>query len=385
MNSGKATAKGTEQYSRLHPDLSYRFFGNTGLRVSEAGFGGYRIDISVPEHQKALEYAIETGINLIDTSANYADGGSERLIGKVLSQLIESGRLSRDQLVLVSKGGYIQGENLRLSRERKRSGSPFPDLVVFNESLEHCIHPLFLEDQLSRSLQRLKVDCIDGYLLHNPEYYLKWAKQNHIPTQQAKREYLQRIRQAFEFLETEVTKGRIGFYGISSNTFPKPESDYEFTSLSAVWELAETISHAHHFRVIEFPGNLFETGAFTEPNQPQAKTLLEFAKDKNLTTLINRPLNAIVEDQLVRLAQNAYQGQAAKQAEAFRSRIAELDQAWQVASLSQLALRSLRSTAGITSALVGMRQKVYVDDVLHELRQNCLVEDRRLSWAAAKQ
>jgi len=385
LNSGKATAEGTEQYCQLHPDLSYHFFANTGLRVSEAGFGGYRIDISVPEHRTALQYAMESGINLIDTSANYADGGSERLIGTVLSQLIESGGLSRKQLVIVSKGGYLQGGNLRLSQERKRSGSPFPDLVVLDESLEHCIHPVFLADQISRSLQRMKIDCIDGYLLHNPEYYLKWAKQNHIPQQQAKQEYLRRIRQAFEFLETEVAKGRIGCYGISSNTFPKPESDYEFTSLSAVWELAETISPEHHFRVIEFPCNLFETNAVTLPNQPQEKTLLEFARDKNLATLINRPLNAIVEDQLVRLADNVYQGKAAIQAEAFRRRIADLDPDWKVASLSQLALRSLRSTGGITSVLVGMRQTTYVDDVLRELRQTCPVEDRRLSWSKVAQ
>jgi hypothetical protein len=48
-------------------------------------------------------------------------------------------------------------------------------LVEYAEGLEHCIHPDFLDDQIGRSLDRLGLDALDGYLLHNPEYYLGWA------------------------------------------------------------------------------------------------------------------------------------------------------------------------------------------------------------------
>lgn len=382
MQRGMATAAATASYAGSHPELSYRQFSNQGLVVSEAGFGGYRIDISVQEHRRALEYALTSGINLLDTSANYADGGSERLIGSVLSDMVKVGTVGREQIVIVSKAGYLQGANLRLSQERRQTGNPFPELVVFGAELEHCIHPAFLADQLTRSMQRLQVNHIDCLLLHNPEYYLKWANQNRIPAQVAQTEYLRRIQMAFQYLEGEVQSGRVGCYGISSNTFPRSATDYEWTSLAAIWEIAQALSAEHHFRVIEFPCNLFEPGAVTERNQPGDRSLLEYAADKNMTTLINRPLNAIQSDQLIRLAENVYAGEAALQAEEFRARVANLDPDWDVKKLSHLAIRALRSTLGITSVLVGMRKREYVEDVLQELRRHCKAGDRKKAWAA---
>jgi len=378
--TGVATQDGTRRYAGEHPDLTYRCLGTTGLAISEAGMGGYRIALSVPTHREAVEHALLSGINLIDTSANYADGESERLVGSVLADLVYRGRLHREGVVLVTKGGYIQGENYRRSQERAQAGHPFPEVVEFHQDLEHCIHPDFLADQLDRSLQRLDMEGIDCYLLHNPEYFLKWAHLQEVPRDLARTEYLRRIREAFRYLEGAVESGRIRYYGISSNTFPSPASDDDFSSLSEIWALAETILPQHHFRVIECPCNLFETGAVTTVNQPDGATVLEFAQAKHLATLINRPLNAIQGDELIRLADNVYQGDAAAQASAFRARVASLDPAWTVASLSHLAVRALRSTAGITSVLVGMRQCEYVDDMLQELRQPCVAEDRRTAW-----
>jgi aryl-alcohol dehydrogenase-like predicted oxidoreductase len=382
MITGFATAEGTRRYAAGHPDLTYRGMGATGLLVSEAGFGGYRIDIAVESHRQALAAALRAGINLIDTSANYADGGSERLIGAVLAELITRGELTREAVVLVSKAGYLQGENYRLSQLRKRVGNPFPELVEFDQGLEHCIHPEFLADQLTRSLQRLGVERLDGYLLHNPEYYLKWARVQEIPLEEARTDYLRRIRAAFRYLESEVDRGRIGCYGISSNTFPAPAEDFDFTPLAAIWAVADALTPGHHFRLIECPCNLFEPGAVTEENQPGGRTVLDVARDTNLAVLINRPLNAIQGDQLVRLAENVYQGEAAEHAVDFRERVAGLDPDWRVASLSHLAVRALRSTRGITSVLVGMRRREYVEDVLHELRQPCAPADRRAAWEA---
>ena len=375
-----ATASGTAEYAAKHRELFYRSFGNSGLVVSEAGFGGYRVDVSVAEHRQALEHALRSGINLIDTSANYADGGSERLVGAVLTDMIKLGEIGREHVVVVTKAGYLQGENLELSRQRKGEGVPFPDLVVFDAELEHCIHPVFLAEQLTRSLQRMQLTHIDCLLLHNPEYYLKWANHNNIDPEVAQTEYLRRIEVAFRYLESEVESGRIGCYGISSNTFPKPATDYERTDLSAILALAEAISQQHHFRVIEFPCNLFEQGAMVEENQPMNQTLIEFALDNQVTTLINRPLNAIQADQLIRLADNVYAGEAARQVADFRRRLAGIDPAWSADTLSRLAIRALRSTAGIGSVLVGMRRKEYVEDVLQELREPCQISNRRQAW-----
>ena len=283
--------------------LNHRLLGSTGLMVSAMGFGGYRIHPRAEGHARALEKALAAGVNLIDTSANYTDGASEELIGKVLAKLIERGGLERGQVVITTKAGYLQGQNFTLSQERKQKGRPFPDLVPYAERLEHCIHPEFLEYQLTRSLERLGLAAVDVFLLHNPEYYLVWASAQGIAPADARRELEARLAMAFAYLEGEAAKGRIGFYGISSNTFVAPDSAPDFVSLSRAWELAQDAAPlGSAFKVVQFPFNLLETEAATLANQPNGMTVLETAREKGLGVLTNRPLNAMCGETLLRLA-----------------------------------------------------------------------------------
>ncbi len=386
MIKGSATVQGTMKYAKRHADVTYQTVPHIGYQVSAAGFGCYRVDIAVQEHQQALEKALLSGINIIDTSANYADGGSEKLVGKILQQLVLKEQLQREEVVVVSKAGYLQGQNYQKSQKRKAAGRPFEDLVLYDDGLEHCIHPEFLAEQLTMSLERLRLETIDCYLLHNPEYYLSWAKTQNLKKEIVKKEYLRRIKAAFIHLELEVAKGRIAYYGISSNTFVRSEKHSEFTSLAHIWDIAEAISPQHHFRIIEFPCNLLETAGITEKNQPANKSLLEFAVEKGLGVLINRPLNAIQEGRLIRLSEKVYQGEAARQALEFKNKVEALENAWRnISSLSQLALRALRSTAGVSSVLVGMRREMYVEDVLHEVRQPATSVIRTGTWQKIRQ
>jgi aryl-alcohol dehydrogenase-like predicted oxidoreductase len=303
MIRGSASAEATQARLDRSGFAPGAPLGRTRLAVSRAGFGCYRVSAGVNEHAWALEHALASGITLVDTSANYADGGSEELVGRVIAHLVDSGKLRREAVVVVSKAGYLQGQNHALSQERKRRGNPFPELVLYGEGLEHCIHPEFLQDQLTRSLERLKLETLDVFLLHNPEYYLGWALKNGLPAGEAQAEYYRRIENAFRHLEAEVAEGRIRWYGISSNTFPAALSDPQFTCLERVWEIAESISKEHRFGVVQLPMNLFETGALLTPNQPSGATVLEFARQKNLGVLINRPLNAITGGRMVRLSE----------------------------------------------------------------------------------
>ena len=379
-----ATREGTQLYSKKHVPLEYQELGQTGLFVSQAGFGCYRVDSSVDEHRLALKKALRSGVNLIDTSSNYSDGGSEELVGAVVRELDQAGEVPRESVVIVSKAGYLQGQNYELSRERKQSGKPFPELVLYADGLEHCIHPEFLEDQLTRSLARLQAETVDVYLLHNPEYYLSWAYHHGLALSEARAEYDRRIESAFRHLETEVKRGRIQFYGISSNTFPKPSSDVEFTSLETVWNIAEQISSEHHFRVIQLPMNLFETGGVTQKNQSYTRSVLEFAQSKRLGVLINRPLNAIVGGSLVRLADTC-EGTRLPISREIKMQVASIDSDWQAETLSRAAVRALRSTKGITTVLVGMRQEPYVDDIVTELAGSVTIKEREKSWLSLTQ
>ncbi len=306
--SGHATFEGTSRMRERNLTFSqtYKTLGKTGLICSPVGFGTYRVDVRVADHHAALSKAIRMGVNVIDTSANYSDGYSERLIGEVLESMITKGEIAREEIILVSKGGYIQGENYkriseevaRLRDETPQSGTEYAELVKYGNGLWHSIHPDFLDDQITRSLERLNVDTIDVYLLHNPEYFLQWAVKDNMPEDEARDMYDDRIRRAFAQLEKEVAKGRIKYYGISSNTFVKAEGTVDRTSLETV------MNHAGpHFAVIQLPMNLFEQGGVNELNHEKASlSIIDFAKRNNIGVLINRPLNAIHNQQLIRLS-----------------------------------------------------------------------------------
>lgn len=310
MIKGKATSEHTHNCQKTFLSLTYNKLGNTNLMVSQAGVGTYRMGQYDIAHQESLSFALEMGINLIDTSANYMNGDAEQLIGKTLQKSIDENKLNRESVVIVSKGGYVQGRNWEAAQEREQNGKPYPELVGVSEGLAHCIHPEFLEDQITLSLERLNVECIDIYLLHNPEYFLEGAMKNY-DALEARRQYYRRIEAAFRFLEKEVEKGRIQYYGISSNTFPVNKDNPLFTSLDRVLECAHNVSDNHHFNVIQMPFNLFENGAAVEPNQAHDNTVLELAKKHRLGVLINRPLNAIVDHQIRRLAQYEQEDQEA--------------------------------------------------------------------------
>lgn len=274
--------------------------------VAKIGFGCYRIDNRIEEHFSALQKALHSGIRIIDTSANYCDGRSEILIGNVLNDLITSGKLNREDVTLITKGGYIQGTNYQFASKKLKNGSPFPDVVEYEEGLWHCIHPEFLEDQINRQLHRLDQNnggYIDVYLLHNTEYYLRNARKNAFEKEDSQKIYYKRIKEAFIFLEEKVSEGKIKYYGISSNTFPLNDVLFDFTSLEKVYDIAQEINPDNHFKYIQLPFNLLESEACLNKNQcGHTKSVLEYAKEKGIKVITNRPLNAITDKGLVRLA-----------------------------------------------------------------------------------
>ncbi len=119
-----ATIEATKKRVENYPHVKFKNLGKTKFLTSICGIGCYRIDDSVAEHHKALELAIANGINLIDTSANYTDSGIEKLIGNVLKNAIGKGEILPDDLVIISKGGYLQGKNLKSAKEKEEAGNP---------------------------------------------------------------------------------------------------------------------------------------------------------------------------------------------------------------------------------------------------------------------
>jgi aryl-alcohol dehydrogenase-like predicted oxidoreductase len=80
--------------------INERRLGRTGLSVSEVGYGAWGIGGSMwlgaedQESLRALNRAIDLGVNFIDTAAVYGNGHSERLVGKVVRE--------RDERIVVA-------------------------------------------------------------------------------------------------------------------------------------------------------------------------------------------------------------------------------------------------------------------------------------------
>jgi len=70
--------------------MKYRKMGSLGWDVSALGFGAMRLPVFNPlqvneeEAIKMIRYAIDNGVNYVDTAYPYHDGYSEVLVGKAL-------------------------------------------------------------------------------------------------------------------------------------------------------------------------------------------------------------------------------------------------------------------------------------------------------------
>ena len=125
--------------------MEYRRFGQTGLQVSAIGFGCWEIGgtygrIDETQFQLAVQQALESGITCFDTAEAYGMGVSERALGQALG-----GR--RRDVVIVTKFGVGYAD-----RPTRRDGSR--GRVVAS---------------IEKSLQSLKTDYVDVYLVHWPD------------------------------------------------------------------------------------------------------------------------------------------------------------------------------------------------------------------------
>jgi hypothetical protein len=79
-----------------------------------------------------------------------------------------------------------------------------------------------------------------------------------------------------------------------------------------------------------------------------------------------------------------YQEAAAGRIEHIKAQVAEATGDWVTGSLSQSAIRALRSTSGINCVLVGMRRQGYVDDILAELAVPLEQQPYETAWESLK-
>ena len=311
------------------------------LTLSSLGIGTY---LGQPDDKTDAGYtasvvaAVENGINVIDAAINYRFQRSERSIGAALQQLFQKG-FTREELFLCTKGGFLtpdksmpEDANEYFFREYIQPGILAPNDIVAGS---HCMTPRFLENQLGRSLRNLGVDCIDVYYLHNPETQLG---------EMSRPDFLERVRDAFIWLESAVAAGKIQFYGMATwNGFRQEAGTRDALQLGEIEQLARDIAgEGHKFRFVQLPFNLAMTEALTLGNQSvngQQTTVMEAAHELGITLIASGSL---------------LQGQVARNLPGF------VAQALGLEDDSERALQFVRSSPGITTALVGMSRVEHV-------------------------
>jgi aryl-alcohol dehydrogenase-like predicted oxidoreductase len=235
--------------------------------------------------------------------------------------------------VLCTKGGYLTPAGAMPDDPNEYFFREYIQPGVFSAkdiaAGSHCMTPKFLKNQLGRSLKNLGVECVDVYYLHNPETQL---------SEVAKPEFLQRVREAFEFLESAVVAGEIQYYGMATwNGFRQDARTRDAMQLPEIAQIAQEIAGGmHHFRFVQLPFNLAMTEALTLGNQSlrgRDRTLTEAANDLDITVVASASL---------------LQGQVAQGLPAF------VAQAFGLENDAERALQFARSAPGITTALVGM-------------------------------
>ena len=344
MNHGFATPEGTARFSarRSGPGRFgfYRQFDN--LQVSSLGLGTYLGNPDDPTdiaYRNAVIAAVRGGINFLDTAVNYRHQRSERSIGAALVQLLAAGDAQRDEIVVATKAGFLTTGAL--------PGFLKPEDIAGGM---HSMQPDFLADQIDRSRANLGLDTIDIFYLHNPETQLGSV---------SREEFERRIRLAFAKLETLVTNGKIRKYGAATWEGFRAPAAKPALDLARLVEIATEVGGTqHHFRLVQLPFNLAMLEALSANTQHldgKAVPLLHVARTQGL---------------MVYSSASLLQGQLSA---GLPARV----QQWfpGCENDAQRAIQFVRSTPGITCALVGMARREHVEENLRTARVSPLTRE----------
>jgi aryl-alcohol dehydrogenase-like predicted oxidoreductase len=345
---GCATPAGTARYrDRLAHERPGHFRDVRGLWLSSIGLGTYLGD-PTPEvdalYRNAVTRALEMGANVIDSASNYRHQRSERAIGEALAEMISLGSVRRDEVFLATKGGFLTFDG----EEPDDPGAYFNETLIETGLIKpgdvaancHVMSPRYIENQIDASRRNLGVESIDLYYLHNPETQLGAV---------SRPEFYGRLADAFRELEKAVAADKVRAYGVATwNAFRVAPAARDSVSLLEVLHAASKGGgSAHHFQAVQLPINLGMVEALTAKTQPLDGDLvpaLRAARAYGITIFASA---SILQGQLA-------QGMP----DELRNRFAGL------ATDAQRALQFVRSTPGVTCALVGMSHREHVEENL---------------------
>jgi len=218
--------------------MKYTTLGKTDLKVSKICLGTMTFgqQNTEAEAHEQLDYALDQGINFIDTAELYAIPSSQETQGKTEEYIGTwiNARKNRDQYILATK---IVG--------------PSPNLTYIRNPLNFS--PQSIHTALEGSLKRLQTDYVDLYQLHWPERKTNFFGQlgyKHRENDQWEDNFLT----VLETLDGLIKEGKIRHFGISNET---PWGVSRYLSLSDKHGLPRTVSIQNPYSLLN---RSFEVG-----------------------------------------------------------------------------------------------------------------------------
>jgi aryl-alcohol dehydrogenase-like predicted oxidoreductase len=228
--------------------------------------------------ENAVYQSVKSGaVNVIDTAINYRAMKSEKTIGRALLHLIKDRIISRDQLFISTKNGYITND------------ADYPNIDVMEyvykmyiqtevitaddiSSGYNVMNPNYLAKCIDKSLMNMHVSTIDLVYIHNA--FESWYQDV------GREKFMEMLVKAFELYERYRTQNKIRYYGMATWTcFRVPPDSPEYLSLEQVVKSADSVCGKNHgFRFIQLPYNLAYSEALLLRNQ-------SVGSEKNLTIL----------------------------------------------------------------------------------------------------
>ena len=258
MISGFATSQGTKQFAQNSGVNKDNFKEFENLTLSNIGIGTYLGDADARTDElvsSAVKQSVLSGVNVIDTAINYRAQKAERSVGKAISELIQEHKISRDQIFVSTKNGYVTNDaDVKLGFWEYVKEEYTQKGVVKEGDITsgyHCMTTAYLSDQLDRSLKNLDLECVDLMYLHN-------AVEGQIKDI-SREQFIQNLQSVFELYEQKRDEGKIKFYGMATwECFRVPPDNPQHLSLEDTVNMAKKIGGENHgFKFVQLPFNLY--------------------------------------------------------------------------------------------------------------------------------
>jgi len=298
--AGYATAEGTRKFMENAfkngmANSHFRSFNN--LNFSSLGIGTYLGRLTAEDDrdlENAIYHSLKSGaVNVIDTAINYRSMKSEKNIGHAIKRLIEDKIISRDQVFISTKNGYItnDGDYPTIDVLEYMHKMYISQGIIDSKDISsgyNVLNPNYIRKCIDKSLTNMQLDTIDLVYIHNA--YESWFQDI------SRSEFNEKIRRVFQVYEEYRSQNKIRYYGMATWTcFRLPRNEEGYLSLEDMVRIAEDVAGKDHgFRFIQLPYNLAYREAYSLRNQTVNSdndlTILEACKKLNIGVFTSVPL-----------------------------------------------------------------------------------------------